>query len=100
MGAKSTTTSNHPSTSPPPIRIDTGRFEHGYFPEDQRILSCPVYEELRRKLFIKVFPINSDFYEMSSDAKLCFIMIHKDIVKFTAKTLNSILNLRRKIIFK
>ena len=50
------------------IRIDTGRFEHGYTPEDQCIcllcqtdvesekhviLSCPVYEDLRRELFIK-----------------------------------------------
>ena len=98
-----------------PIRIDTGRFEHGYSPEDQRIcllcqtdveskkhviLSCPVYEDLRRELFIKAYSINSDFYEMSFDAKLCFIMSNKNIVKFTAKTLNSILNLRRKIIFK
>ena len=95
--------------------MDTSRFKHGYIPEDQRIcllcqtevesekhviLSCPVYEDLRRELFIKAFSINSDFYEMSSDAKLCFIMSIKDIVKFTAKTLNSILNLRRKYIFK
>ena len=64
------------------------------------IVSCPVYEDLRRELFIKAFSINSDFYEMSSDAKLCFIMSNTDIVKFTAKTLNSILILRRKIIFK
>ena len=41
--------------------------------EKHVILSCPAYEDLRRKLFIKTFCINSDFYEMSSDAKLSFI---------------------------
>ena len=75
-----------------PIRMDTGRFEHSYTSEDQRIcllcqtelesekqviLSYPAYEDLRRELFIKVFSINSDFYEMSSDAKLCFIISDK-----------------------
>ena len=96
-----------------PITMDTSRFEHGYILEDQCllcqtevesekhvILSCPVYGDLRREIFIKAFSINSEFYEMSSNAKLCFIMSNKNIVKFTAKTLNSILNLRRKIIFK
>ena len=78
-----------------PIRIETGRFEHGYIPEHERIcplchtevesekhviLVCPLYADLRQDLFLKAFNINNDFYEMSPDAKLCFLLSQKNTV--------------------
>ncbi|XP_052217139.1 uncharacterized protein LOC127835010 [Dreissena polymorpha] len=69
-----------------PLKIETGRYQ-GIVPnerfcfncinqvEDEYhvLMSCNLYEDIREKLFTKIFEINPDFSEYSDDNKFCYI---------------------------
>jgi len=93
-----------------PLRIETGRYERNAVPADQRkcfncldnvedefhvVMHCPVYNDLRQELLLKIDQVFSDRINMDDDALFKLIMSHEDIVKFTASYLFNVLRNRR-----
>ena len=98
-----------------PIRLETGRYEglpvcDRICPfcdpilnvEDEKhvLIYCKLYEDLREVLFHRARSILSDFYDLSDDDKLNFILSNHDIVRTSAKTCCLILDRRSCYLYK
>jgi len=91
-----------------PLRIETGRFE-GLARADRRcfsctdrieserhaLLSCKMYDHIRKDLFDKISQYVVDFHSLSKSDKLCHILSNTSVVKYSAKACQDILLCRR-----
>jgi len=82
-----------------PIRIETGRYENSR-EEDRKcpfcktvieneihvMCNCPLYTDLRDKLFQKASNICNDFLNLSQNDKLQVIFTHPTLIRSCAKT--------------
>ena len=64
------------------------------------LMSCNLYEDIREKLFTKIFEINPDFPEYSDDNKFCYILSNDEIVKYSAKACHDILVTRQNTLYR
>ena len=94
-----------------PIGIETGRYKNGvHLPAHERIceicgtsvedevhviMKCNLYDDLRDDLFDAASSINPSFPILCDMDKFVFLMCHKSMVKFSAKTCRLILQRRR-----
>jgi hypothetical protein len=91
-----------------PIRLETGRYENLHVndrtcfncttnveDEIHVILHCPVYNDIREDLLVKIRQINTVFDTLSDMEKLCYVLNNFEIVKYSAKACYQILQLRR-----
>ena len=97
-----------------PLRLETGRYERGRIPVEERIcllcdcneveseahviLKCPLYQDLRVELFATAEDVNVLFNELLDNEKVSFLLSNTNIVKKTARVLHSILQ-RRQCVF-
>ena len=97
-----------------PLRLETGRYERGRIPVEERIcllcdcneveseahviLKCPLYRDLRVELFATAEDVNVLFNELLDNEKVSFLLSNTNIVKKTARVLHSILQ-RRQCVF-
>ena len=95
-----------------PLRIETGRYSA--LPVSERtcsvctlevedethmLLKCLLYDAIRTELFNTISQINTDFTSYNDSEKFKFIMSNESIVKYSAKTCNDILTVRRKHLY-
>ena len=99
-----------------PIRVETGRFDHGkYIPWHERIckicslevedeshilLRCPFYEDLHESLVTKAQEFKEDFINLDDVQKLIYLMSDSSIMYHTAKTCWLILNRRKQYFYR
>ena len=97
-----------------PLRLETGRYERGRLPVEERICllcncneieseihvitRCPLYDDLRRELYTAAEDVNGLFNELLDADKVLFLLSNDNIVKKTARILHCIL-LRRQLNF-
>ena len=94
------------------IRLETGRYENLSIQERKCfacdtvesechvICECPIYEDLRNKLFTKAKNVVPHFDNLSDFDKMCQLLSNCDIVKSTAKILCDILNHMRSFLYR
>ena len=95
-----------------PLRIETGRFEKLILKdrvcdncmnilEDEAhvILSCPLYDDFRKKIFDEATHFNSDFMSFDDKQKLVFLFTDNNMIRSCAKACNLILNRRRNVLY-
>ena len=70
--------------------------------EENVILKCPLYEDLREKLFRAIRSYVFDFNYLSDDLKLPIILGYEntDVIRSSAKTCNYILIRRRTLLYR
>ncbi len=96
-----------------PLRIETGRFENvplqartcfnctDTIEDEQHVLTtCPLYSNIREKLFNICSTKTTDFTNMPNVKKMCLFFTCPDLTFHVAKTCDDILAKRRSILYK
>ena len=93
-----------------PINLEIGRFFN--IPANERfcnfcsgqvedeahvILECPMYDQLRKELFVHAMYIHEGFMQMSKEDKLVFLFTECKITQRCAKTCYDILTIRKNV---
>ena len=96
-----------------PLYIETGRFARPKIPVNERtcfhckdvveneihfLLECPLYDDIRRKLFQKANLCNTDFDAFNFTNKLIFLMNNINMQPLVAKTLFDMWERRKRVI--
>ncbi len=68
--------------------------------EEHVLINCDLYADLRTNLFDNAVNISANFMGLTSTEKLCFPLSDPDICIYTAKTLKTILDRRRQILYQ
>jgi hypothetical protein len=97
-----------------PIRVETGRYDRGRLPVEQRvcfhcsqsvedeihvITQCPLYADLRTELYTLCQTIVFNFNTFSDKQKLIFILSDPSIARSTARILYNILERRQTLFY-
>jgi hypothetical protein len=95
-----------------PIRLETGRYEHLQIDEricptcnveveteEHVLIRCSSYDEIRRDLFNRAVSYNAEFYSLSHEDQLCFILDNEKMCFVSAKACSQILLSRRKMLY-
>ena len=96
-----------------PLRIETGRYQ-SLNVEDRTcfncltevedeihvLIECPLYQDIRNELFIKIDGVNPDFSRYDNITKFNYIMSNDSKVKYSAKACSDILYKRRTLMCK
>ena len=96
-----------------PLRLETGRYEN--LPVNQRtcfncrecvesenhvLLHCPLYEDLQHEMFHEALQFYPQFNVLNDDEKIVILFSDVNLVKTVAKTCKSILDRRRRFLYK
>jgi len=95
-----------------PIRLETGRFENlpvedrtcplcqnGVESETHVLLYCPIYTDIRSEYFNTCRQYMDGFTDMNDVQKTAFILSNENVVIYSAKACQKILNLRRNLLY-
>ena len=98
-----------------PLRLETGRYERGRLPVEQRIcilcdknevedeshaiFRCSLYDDLRAELMVAANVLNEDFNDMPECDQLSFLLSDECIIIITARVLSSILSRRQRLFY-
>jgi hypothetical protein len=95
-----------------PIRLETGRYENmpvnarlcpicknAVETEKHVLLECSTYQTIRNSLYEEAVKINHEFHNWNDDQKFEFVLSNNNIVRESAKTCFSILNMRSNLLY-
>ena len=95
-----------------PLRIETGRYEMIQYvmrnsfhclmkvgSEEHVLLECPLYNDIRQKLFSKMEIPSDSFNALSNHDKICHVLSDISIINKSGKACHEILNERRKLLY-
>ena len=95
-----------------PIKVESGRYER--LPLDERLCPfcnaeiedelhvltvCSMYTDFRVELYTKARERSQEFNSFSCTEKMCFVLSHGSLAKFTAKTCFVMLKRRRNLLY-